>query len=304
MKSCGTIYKVLQLPQHWPPACDVMVSTNVVDSTTVQLIIRSDGSLMLGIELDGSARRIHEFQRLCVKGCGRVLLTLWWEDCNASIRVNYQTLLAGNPRELPVLTVDTKGEVRPPPSLIFPGLDRRAARDDAEALFLGTVIDLDRTVLERDWYGLLRASGSLRQLLLDGLLHRANKRHGVPFVFRTNEFTSVPGGDPVAHWTNLDPSEWATAVLESLDLDGFLAAKCLVFQGGVATVKDIIRACANAKGGVHFNGPKPGAETIVVSFDEICTILGLPASLVALTGICRITLHGVIPLVARINAQS
>jgi hypothetical protein len=303
MKSCGTIFNVLQLPQPWPPASDLVISTKVVDSTSVQLIIRNDGSLMLGIEPEGCARRVHEFQRVSIIGCGRVLLTYWWEGGNAWMQINRQVLLAGNPTELPVLTVDTKGEEQAPPSLMFPGLDLRAARNDAEALFLGTVIDLDRAVLERDWYRLVRASGSLRQLLLDGHLHRANQRHCISFVFRTNEFTPLPGEEPLAHWMNLDPSEWATTVIESHNLDGFLAARCLVFRGATATVRDVIRACANAKGGVHFKAPKPGAETAVVSFDEISAIAGLPASLVALTGICRVTLNGVMPLVLKINGR-
>ena len=305
MRSSGTMYQVLQLSQPWPPAADLLVSENVIESTVARLVIRSDGSLILVLELAGCGKRVCEFQRLAVEGCGRVLLTVWWDDCNAWIRINRnQMLLAGNPKELPILTIDTKGVVQPPRSLIFPSLDRRAAKNEAEALFLGTVIDLDRSIVGGDWYDLLRVSGSLRQLLLDGLLHRANQRHGVSFVFRTNEFGFLPGCEPMAYWSYLDPSQWASEVVECHDLDGFLAAKCLLFKGSVATVKDIIRACANAKGGVHFSAPKAGVETAVVSFDEICTMLGLPASLVALVGICRVTLHGVMPLVSRINGQT
>jgi len=283
----------------------VVVISTIVDSTTVQVITRGDGSLVLGIEPHGSARRVHEFQRIHIIGSGKVIVDFSWGDSDLSMRINGQTLLSGDSSQIPILAIETKSETQPPPSRIFPGLDRHAARDDAEALFLGTVIDLDKTILERDWYSALRAAGSLRQLLLDGLLHRANQRHRVPFIFRTNEFASEPPGPQYqARWINLDPSRIATVKIESLHLNGFLAARCLVFKGDVVTVKDIIRACANAKGGVHLGPPKPGAETIVVSFDEICTLLGLPASLNALIGLCCITLHGVMPLVSKINGQS
>jgi len=283
----------------------VMMSTVNDDSTTLQLITRADGSLVLGIGPCGFERQIHVFQRIQISGSGKVLINFSWEDGNASMRVNGQPLVPGNSSQTPVLAIETKGELQSSPSRIFPTLDLHAARNEAEALFLGTVVDLDKKIIERDWYAALRAAGSLRQLLLDGLLDRANAVHRVSFIFRTNEFASEPPGPQYeARWINLDPAHISTVTIESLRLGDFLAARCLVFKGNLATVKDIIKACANVKGGVHLGPPKPGAETVVVSFDEICTICGLPASLNALMGLCRITLNAVMPLVVKINAQA
>jgi hypothetical protein len=305
VKSSGTIFAVCQLPQPWPPDRDVVMMSTVVDSTRVNLITRADGSLVLVIEPEGSTRRAHVFQRIQISGSGKVLIDFSWEDSIASMRVNGQPLVSGDPSQTPALTIETKGELQSRPHRIFPGVDLKAARTDTEALFLATVDDLNQKTIEHDWYTALRAAASLRQLLLDGLLHRANSSHRISFIFRTNEFASEPPGPPYkAQWINLDPTHLSTVKTETLSLDDFLAAKCLVFEGHVATVKDIIKACANAKGGVHFGPPKPGAETVVISFDEICTICGLPASLKALIGLCRITLGAVHPLVLKINAQS
>lgn len=300
----GTVFLVYEFPRPWPVASDTLLFSNVVDSTTVSLIARSDGSLTLTIEPKGGSRRIHQFQRLQFTGSGRVILNFSWDDHGVSLQINQSDLLLGEPAQLPVLALQTKGEVEPPPMLVFPGLDRSSARTEAEALFLGTTTDLDKAILEQDWYTALRASGYLRQLLLEGLIHRANDRHDVHFAFRTNEFDSEPPlPDYQARWIGLDPSRMPTVVIRNLDLDEFLAVRRLVYNGAVATVKDTIRACANAKGGIHLGKPKPGGEAVVVSFDEICNVLGLPTSSRAVLGLCRITLEAVKPLVNSILAR-
>lgn len=300
---CGTAFMVVRL-QPWPPSRDAVMATNVVDSTVVHLIGRADGSLAVALGPTGSVGHVHTFQRLGVLGSGKAIISFQLNDGSVSMWINGRHLLSGDSAALPLVTIETKDDGPVVPSRVFPTLSANAARGKAEVLFLATVADLDDKIMQGNWYDALRASASLRQLLLDGLLHSANQRHRVSFIFRTN---TVMEDFPVAgiayRWINLDPSTLSTAKTNCLTLNQFLSTRCLFYKGGVATVKDIIKACANAKGGVHFGPPKPGAESHVLSLDEVCTVCGLPASLVALVGLCRITLNGVAPLVARINAQ-
>jgi hypothetical protein len=48
------------------------------------------------------------------------------------------------------------------------------------------------TFASHNSYSLLRASGLLRQLLLDGLLHAANRSHHVPIEFSLLDSTERP----------------------------------------------------------------------------------------------------------------
>jgi hypothetical protein len=90
----------------------------------------------------------------------------------------------------------------------------------------------------------------------------------------------------------LDPSPFAGAQRVTRTLDQFLAAPCLRWNGADASVKDLIRACANVKGGVHLGKAKIAEEQALLDWDEVFSVIGEEPSLRALAGVCRVTLVG------------
>ena len=178
-----------------------------------------------------------------------------------------------------------------------------ADASEAEALFIRTLHDLADSSMSNDWYRLLRTSGPLRLLLLDGLLHRANERVKHRPMFMTNDFRTPPPLETSAHWRRLSPEGLATAVRLELTLDEFLNAPVLTVEGTVATVKDVIRAAANASGGVHFGPPRGSAETVVLDFDRGAVVAQARPSGLALRTICRVVVQALYPIVATLQGD-
>jgi molybdenum-dependent DNA-binding transcriptional regulator ModE len=65
-------------------------------------------------------------------------------------------------------------------------------------------------------------------------------------------------------------------------------------KGTDATVRDLISACANAKGGVHLGKARTESEQRLLDWDEVFSVIGTEPSLAALAGICRVTLLGLL----------
>ncbi|ATC65201.1 hypothetical protein CMV30_15245 [Nibricoccus aquaticus] len=176
----------------------------------------------------------------------------------------------------------------------------------AEAFFLRAIADLDETALKNDWYETLRGSAIMRQLLLDGMLSRANTRFCLKFKFRINDVEELPADvpSPESHWFNLDPGSVTTREIIEINRDAFLARKCMLFKGQAASVKDVINACANSKGGVHYGPAKTEGDRTVIALDEAFKVSDVDISYVSMTGLFRITLVALKPLVSAILEDS
>lgn len=303
----GGFTTLMRLPTPWPPARDGILLSNTNEGTHTILVGRTDGSLMLGVSSEDGLARMIEFQCISVAGSGWIILSARWNEHGASIRINSEELLAGGSKQLPVKHILTK-TVNDFDSLLYPNLTREDAKNDAEALFLGTIIDLDRTILERDWYTAIRAGNSIRQLLLEGLLEHVNRQYRLKLTVSVNnadehmsELLKFGGG---SLWICCDPIATPSNNIVSLKFQEFLSKKYLYHKGLYASVKDVIKACANSKGGVHFGPAKEGGEEAVVSFDEINQATGLPISLYGLLGICRVSIAGMRSLVEAICNNS
>ena len=112
-------------------------------------------------------------------------------------------------------------------------LDPNVARSEPECLFLGTVAEIDEKVLKDGRYNLIRAAGLLRQLFLDPV--------------------------PLLH--------------SYKNLDAFLKSPCFRVGTETASVHDLIRACANVKGGVHLGKTRTSEEDTVLDWDKIFVCL-------------------------------
>ncbi len=182
--------------------------------------------------------------------------------------------------------------------------------NNRERLFLDTLAYLEATSSSPDWYGLIKASGSLRLLLLDAepLVHQVNRDYRLKLQFTFRELPKTGQENVIAAWVRLpkgnnprDESKTTTA-----GLDTFLAAGCLGVAGKVITVRDVILTNANVKGGVHLGrlGKEDVSEAGVLMVDRVINVGGAEASLAALRGIIQVTLEGLKPLADAVVSAS
>lgn len=174
-----------------------------------------------------------------------------------------------------------------------------AGGTDAERLFVESVRDIDRKVVAADSYSDIRAAGLLRQLTLDStpLVHQVNRGHRVPLRFRTMNVNRELPSPPRILWLSLDPEPFPNAPTIDCSLTELLQAPCLRVNGKKVSVRDLIKACANVKGGVHLGAPRSDQERAVLEVDATLQISGTDLSVVAVAGICRVVLSGLRPLV-------
>jgi hypothetical protein len=147
---------------------------------------------------------------------------------------------------------------------LFPTLDPGKYLNRTERLFAEKVRDIDQSVVNASSYDLLQSSGLLRHLLIDG-------QSLVDQVNRRQQLLATP---------------------------------CLTVGGVVGAVKDVIKTCANVKGGIHSGDAESPTDQMIVDWDEAVKLLGEEPSLRALAGICTVVLRGLTPLVAALATSS
>jgi hypothetical protein len=293
----GTIITVGLMPDPWPVVMPVNLLEQDRDGTHVSLSAETDGRLVLSVNT-ATGKRTRAFGPVHLPGGSRVILTICWSASDL--------LLSLNDAQLGALEVfpETLGVPAQPAGLefrerVFPQTRCPAALFREEEHLLRTVLDIDEKLVIGDRYNIIRASGLLRQLLMDGtpLVHVVNRRHRLQIVFRTIDFAKPVPVEPEADWRALDPSPFPGAQTMDCTLSQFLAAPCLKWNGAQASVHDLISVCANAMGGVHLGKAKTSIEQVLLDWDEVVTVLGEQPSVTAMVGICRIALRAMKPLV-------
>lgn len=296
-----TIIGVGIMPDPLPPKQLVQLIANKENGQLLALQIDTQGCFVASVSDDGTIQQSETFGPISVPPAARFIFCLIASDTTFRLLINgYEiprSMLGAGAISLPSCQEECFQT-----GLVIPNLNPRSASNDEENFFLSTLQDIDLKIAAGDRYSLIRASGLLRQLLLDGLLHRVNRSHKLSIKFCTINFYKYPPPDMKvsAHWRSLDPSYFPGADTIECSLDRFLEAPCLVFQDHQATVKDLIRACANAKGGVHLGKARMSAEQVVLDWDQAITLIGEEPSLMAIKGICRIVLAGLKDLALKI----
>lgn len=170
-------------------------------------------------------------------------------------------------------------------------------------LFVEVYLDLERLVLQADEYSMLRASGLMRQLLLDGdrLVHIVNRKHKINISF------PVCGRAFGQHVLKNSPSTYMrlngihrsgsmSQHEELISLDKFLSEPLLKFHDDLYSVKDVISHAANTLGGVHLGSPKTNKGKTLSNANESVTVFDLGISAVQLKPIGLIVLDGLAEL--------
>ena len=179
----------------------------------------------------------------------------------------------------------------------------------ADTSFLYRLADLrGRCRPEVNPYDQLKISGDLRILLLDGLHCEVNRTYRIPITFPVNiccvrrlirkRQNSFCAG--LFEGLILDYSHPHRLQVQRLNLQRFLQQTVMIAVGRRASVKELIRFCANLEGGIHHDEPHNKLEE---SLRQIATALKIGETDFvsrALIGIGLATLRGLEPLEERI----
>lgn len=301
----GSVFLVLIFPRPWPPLDEVEMFTRDQDDSRVRLLADNRGRFCFQTHSSDSTRE-YWFQSVVLEGGGRAILSISWSDQGASLHLNAQEVLLDTDAQGEAFVLKTKTDPLPPNDLIIGEIDLNAAKSEAEYIFLATIMDIDHKVREGSRYSLIRAAGLLRQLFLDStpLVHVVNRPYRHKIMFETLDYHHQPPLSPEAHGRDLDGSLFPGAKLITSDLDNFMKAPCFMMGGVTATVRDLIRACANAKGGVRLGAARTVEEDSVMDWDRTFRLLGAEPSLKTIAGVCRVALRGLRPLVKTITSSA
>lgn len=270
-----------------------------------QLILTSlpDGSLGLRIVRDGT-NEDYETDIIVPEGAFKVVASLNYAPSQPNIRINGIEIAvapAGS-RQKDIFPLRT----RPTPASQTPvalSNEIPTHATDAEALFIRTIADLADAGNSSDWYVLLKSSAHLRLLLLDGLLHKANERHKLKMQFRVPAAGEPPPIDFDKLWHNIAPHDLPDQLLADVNLDQFLKLRVFESKTDSVTVRDVIRAAANADGGVHLDTPRQAQEELVLALDKETFRFGQAASRHILRDICKVVVASSILLITLIQAE-
>lgn len=174
---------------------------------------------------------------------------------------------------------------------------------DAGELFLETLRDLERYVAEANDYSMLRASGLLRQLLVDkhALMHQVNRAHMFKLRFPVcgRAYRETVLADAPIFYSALGGIHSSGAFphqLEEVSLDRFLATQVLKLGDQLLTIADLISISANVLGGIHKGDPATEKEQALAEFSRSVTAGGRALNAAQLKPIILVVLDALRPL--------
>jgi hypothetical protein len=304
----GAMLIVFTFPTPWPPARPEELISKIDEGTKTTITAHDDGHLSLTIQTPDQFAE-HHFRKIRLSGTGgtAVLYVAWGHDGRPSCSINDQELKLRESDSDEIFYLTLKPViVQPTAGTHFSqaALDRMP---DFERFFIQTLQDIEQKLATNDSYKLIRLSGLIRHLLLDGqpLLHKVNAGYGLKLRFpvsaglrslardELNELLHQDG-QTLLHAIALFPS--GAPSIETT-LDEFLRTKCLWYRGIDITVRNVILTIAHIRGGVHTLEADSKVEQTLLSLEREITTESNSIPLDALKDIARVVNAAVTPLV-------
>jgi len=175
----------------------------------------------------------------------------------------------------------------------------------SKILFLKKLEEMRTRGATNDYYELLMAAGLLRSLLFDGgstLLHHANRDLKLKVQFTLPSVPQVEMSPGVSFYVAILDFERSSAHnTVSLNPDEFGRFRCLVSNGHVFTIQDIVKTCANTRGGIHL-GKVDSKDSAGLAADYV-RMWGQPTTMFMLSAIIKSASFALEPLAEAINTQ-
>lgn len=175
-----------------------------------------------------------------------------------------------------------------------------------EKLFVNTIIELEERFNKRTEYDLLKASGLIRQLIVDSnpLVTQVNRKYKLKIKFKVVkrykfDFANVDSNG--TKWSNLSgmvfiSPDKSSDFVELLGKDEFLKYQLLSHHETQFTILDVIKICANKYGGVHSEDIRKGRSLELDRMSSHITLNGSKSVFHAIYGIIEVCLVALKPL--------
>lgn len=298
-----SFYASVRIGSPWPVGAEVNLIRFSSDGTELRVFADPTGRLCATSSQPEIGKRAFAFQRCRLLNEGWFSLHAILSKDNLVLGLDGFDLLPKSRNDADVPFYLASNNSNDPRGKIFPQLvSPSLGLNDPNALFIAKIVELDRLIAGGTWYDLISSTAILRLFLLDGFLDKVNQkfRHKIRFTVRASHLK--PPIAPAVWFFNLDSSLYKSANIESISLDQFLAKPTIYIGTEVISVRDVVHTAANVMGGVHFGEPRTSSnQEVVRNFDELVktgphgTVIG------ALTGIGRVTLRAIAPLVASVS---
>jgi hypothetical protein len=177
---------------------------------------------------------------------------------------------------------------------------------NSEEFFLHTMGDLDYAIQSHDEYTIIKASGRLRLLLIDGncLMDVVNRPHLLKIAFDVSDPWHFPGDNTLDdagldHLVMIDAISPDSALPNKptlrLKRDAFLNFSVAKIKGLDVSIHDVIDRCAHVEGGIHYGRLKSEGEKALVPIQEF-EVNGVTFNMRQLLPILKIVRKALIPL--------
>jgi hypothetical protein len=177
---------------------------------------------------------------------------------------------------------------------------------DRQELFDRTVKKLERVVESGDEFDMLEAAAAVRKLLIDDspLLHQVNRQRRRRVTFDVERPSALQReilkDGPVYYFLveGISPrlTITASAGVEMLKLDQFLAHAAAWVRGQEISVKDLILQLAHVEGGVHAGQPSSDLERLLQEANSALLVGGMGSVARTMRGVADVVVSALKPL--------
>jgi hypothetical protein len=179
-----------------------------------------------------------------------------------------------------------------------------------DALFLKTIEDIEKRLVDSDPYEVLRIAGHIRRLFLNSfpLVDQVNRSHKMKLLFEVSVSADRTEREPypafLAIRDGLDP-DIAPSLNKryALTREQFFQTVVLMIDGEKYTVQDVVLFEANVVGTVHAGAPRTEKERALRKVNAISSVGSSTSALRQLQAIARIVLKSIEPLRLAVSQQ-